>query len=326
MIEEILPAIYRIEIPLPGNPLKAVNSYIIKDNGRNLIIDTGLNRDECMVAMEMGLVELKVRLKETDYFITHLHADHFGLVSRLATPEARVYFNRPDAEAHARGGVWDRMREHALLHGFPGEEMESALHRHPGYRYGSNLDMNLTLLQGGDTLTVGPYTLRCIETPGHTRGHMCLYEPEHKFLFSGDHILGDITPNIQSWSDDVHPLRNYLASLDKIARLEVDLVLPGHRGIFRDCRGRIRTLKHHHRVRADEILVILKQGPQSAYRVASRMKWDIECDSWKDFPMAQKWFATGEALAHLQYLEEVGILTKCLHDGKLIYALNESYP
>jgi hypothetical protein len=36
------------------------------------------------------------------------------------------------------------------------------------------------------------------------------------------------------------------------------------------------------------------------------MTWDIKCDSWGAFPLAQKWFATGEAIAHLRYLKERG--------------------
>jgi len=46
------------------------------------VIDTGLNRKECLEAMETGLREIKVDLGKTDFFITHLHADHFGLVGK----------------------------------------------------------------------------------------------------------------------------------------------------------------------------------------------------------------------------------------------------
>jgi hypothetical protein len=47
-------------------------------------------------------------------------------------------------------------------------------------------------------------------------------------------------------------------------------------------------------------------GPLTAYEIASRMTWDIRCDSWEAFPLAQKWFATGEAISHLRYLKEEG--------------------
>jgi glyoxylase-like metal-dependent hydrolase (beta-lactamase superfamily II) len=98
MTEEILPNLFRIKIPLPENPLKYLNSYVIMGSKRNLIIDTGLNQKECLDAMQTGLHKLNVDLGETDFFITHLHADHFGLVSRLVTVTSKTYFNRPDTE------------------------------------------------------------------------------------------------------------------------------------------------------------------------------------------------------------------------------------
>jgi len=52
MIEEILPRLYKLEIPLLDSPLKVLNSYAIKGRERSLIIDTGWNREECMLAMQ----------------------------------------------------------------------------------------------------------------------------------------------------------------------------------------------------------------------------------------------------------------------------------
>ncbi|MBP1707530.1 MAG: beta-lactamase domain protein [Chloroflexi bacterium] len=69
MTEMMLPNLYRIEIPLPKNPLKALNSYLIKGDGRFLIIDTGMNREECQNAMFTALEELKVDLKKTDFIL-----------------------------------------------------------------------------------------------------------------------------------------------------------------------------------------------------------------------------------------------------------------
>ena len=46
MVKEILPNIYKLDIPIPKNPLKSLNSYVIKSEERTLVIDTGLNRDE----------------------------------------------------------------------------------------------------------------------------------------------------------------------------------------------------------------------------------------------------------------------------------------
>ncbi len=68
MIEELLPDLFRIEIPLPNSPLKHLNSYVIRASERNLVIDTGLNRKECLDAMETGLREIKVDLGEDRFF------------------------------------------------------------------------------------------------------------------------------------------------------------------------------------------------------------------------------------------------------------------
>ncbi|NIN33890.1 MAG: MBL fold metallo-hydrolase, partial [Gammaproteobacteria bacterium] len=67
MVEEISANLFRVEIPLPGNPLKSLNSYVIRASERNLIIDTGLNREECKAAMHAGLTEIGVDLKKTDF-------------------------------------------------------------------------------------------------------------------------------------------------------------------------------------------------------------------------------------------------------------------
>lgn len=304
MPEEILPGFYRLEIPLPDSPLKSLNSYIITGSPRNLIVDTGFNRDECYAAMQKGLRSLNVDLNHTDFFITHLHADHYGLVDKLKTPTSTIYFNRPDAEILEGWSGFEPMFAYAAQNGFPETELRNAFKQHPGNRFGTQWIPELKILQDGDLLEVGDYIFTCIETPGHSLGHTCLYEANNKVLISGDHILGDISPNIQGWSDEQNMLKHYLSSLDKVYPLAVDTVLPGHRRIFKNFRERIDELKQHHMARLDEILSILDQGSRHAYGVASEMHWDIKCDSWEQFPIPQKWFATGEAIAHLRYLEE----------------------
>lgn len=306
IIEQVLDNLWRIEVPLPGNPLKSINSYFVRGPSRNLIVDTGLNRKECYDAIWSGLSELGADLAKTDFFITHMHADHSGLVPRLATETSRIYFNRPDAEVFKETTHWEDMLRCGAQNGFPEETLQAALHSHPGYKHGTQSIPELTLLEEGNVLSAGPYSFQCVVTPGHTRGHTCLYEPARKILLSGDHILVDITPNIQCWSGIGNPLKDYLASLDKVHALEVDLVLPGHRRLFRNHRERIAELKAHHETRAAEVLSILDGGSMTAFQVASHMTWDIDCDSWDGFPAAQKWFATGEAVAHLRYLEEAG--------------------
>ncbi len=322
MVEEILSGLYRIEVPLPKNPLKVLNSYVIKADGRSLIIDTGMNREECRSVILSGLEELKVDLNRTDFFITHMHADHSGLVSTLATGTSKVYAGQPDADIinhAAENSSWEKQTDYARRNGFPEDELQKAIENHPGRKYGVGRRIDFQIMKDGDPMSIGDYSFRCIKTPGHTRGHLCLYEPAKRLFISGDHILFDITPNISSWTDETNPLDDYLASLDRVYDLDVALTLPGHRSISKNFKGRIEELKHHHQVRADEVLSILKTGKQNAYEVASQMTWDMSYKYWSQFPPSQKWFATGEAVAHLKYLEEEGRVQREIQGRNIVF-------
>ncbi len=320
MAEEILPNLYKIEVPLPRNPLKAVNSYIIKARGKSLIIDTGMNREECISVLSSGLTELGVDLNKADFFITHLHADHLGLVSTMASDTSKIYFNQADADI-INSEAWEEYSNFALINGFPENEVQRVIQSHPGVKYSTKGYVDFHMLKEGDAISIGDYLLKCIETPGHTPGHMCLYEPNKKIFISGDHILSDITPNISLFSNDENPLKEYLISLDKVYNFDVRLVLPGHRAPFTNFKERIEELKRHHEVRANEVLSILEKDNKDAFHVASQMTWNMSYESWELFPLLQKWFATGEAIAHLKYLEEEGKIRREIKEQKAVFSL-----
>ena len=326
MTEEILPDLYKIEIPLPRSPLKALNSYLIKGEGRFLIIDTGMNREECLHAMHSNLEALGVDLKKTDFFITHLHADHLGLTSSLATETSRVYFSQKEAdytndEITKTGELWKKRDAEFLSNGFPEDELQRAAEKHPGRRYSSKQHIDFYTLKEGDPLEIGDYSFRGIDTPGHTPGHMCLYEANKKILVAGDHILFDITPNITTWVEMDNALKTYLASLEKVYALDVNLVLPGHRRIMNNHRKRIRELQEHHQARLNEALSALEDGEKTAYQVAPLISWDISYKSWESFPAQQKWFAFGETLAHLHYLEAEGLIKGTTKEQRISFSL-----
>jgi len=320
MIEEILPNLYKLEIPLPQNPLRAVNSYLIKAAERSLIIDTGMNREECRHAMLSNLKRLDVDLKKTDFFITHIHIDHLGLVPTLVSETSTVYFNRQEASSIDFQKHWQISSKLYQSNGFPQDELQNVLEAHPGHRYKLMSHIDFHIMDEGSTIEIEDYCFRCIATPGHSSGHMCLYENKKRLLVSGDHLLFDISPNIFLGSDEKNPLKEYLASLDKIYALEANLILPGHGRIFNDHRKRIIELKHHHQARANEMLSILDGGEKNAYQISSLMSWDVEYSSWELFPSFQKWFALGETLAHLKYLEEDGLVRKKRQNNKIVFS------
>ncbi|MFA5537510.1 MAG: MBL fold metallo-hydrolase [Bacillota bacterium] len=322
-MEELYPGLFRLRIPIPRNPLKELNSYVVTGKDRNLIVDMGMNRIECEEALFKGIKELELDLSKTDLFVTHMHADHSGLIGKVASPSSTIYCSRPDADMiNMQGNLMELMKGFITVGGFPPDEYQIAIEKHPGYRYRCREQVEFTYSKDGDTLSYGDYTFTVIHTPGHTMGHLCLYDQEKGILLSGDHILGDITPNISLNAPDEDPLTEYIASLDKIAALDLQIVLPGHRSIIKDGYARIEELKKHHVERANEVLSILQNNEQlNAYQVAGKMTWDMTVP-FDQFPIAQKWFASGEALAHLVYLETKGQVKRKPAGDVVLFSLN----
>jgi glyoxylase-like metal-dependent hydrolase (beta-lactamase superfamily II) len=207
------------------------------------------------------------------------------------------------------------------MNGFPEEEIKRIVRSHPGIRYTTWQWIDFRSLNDGDVLEYGDFRLICILTPGHSPSHMCLYDPERKILFSGDHILFDITPNITWWSVMENSLKQYLISLDRVNSLDVELVLPGHRSRWGNLKKRVQELKDHHDRRLEEVLTALQEGEKTAWDVAPKISWDIEYSQWEDLPPIQRWFAVGETIAHLEYLVEEGKVIKNERDNRIYYSI-----
>lgn len=309
MVTEMMKNIYRIEVPLPKNPMKLLNSYLIRGKDRSLIIDTGFNRPECREALMSALDELHVDFDSTDIFLTHLHADHSGQTFSLKTDRNIAYAEEREAKVvnmlH-KDEYWEHIYEEFRKEGLklPKEE---ALATHPGVMWRPDGEVDFTYIQDGQILEVGDYRFRCVVTPGHSPGHTCLYDEENGIFFAGDMILGDITPNLcyELYLDD--PLTEYVRSLYTVENLDIRTIFVGHRNMLQDLPGRIQSLRKHHQLRCEEALQALKDGgPMDSWDAAAHMTWQIDAKDWNSFPPSQKWFATGEADAHMVFLYHSG--------------------
>lgn len=319
MLTKVANNIYRKVVPLPNNPLREINSYMIVGE-KSLVVDTGFNRPECEEALQSAFDELGI--VDTDLFITHLHSDHCGLVPQFSTKNSTIFASETDGELinFEVGNLYWRMLDDLFIKfGFPKAKFGRNTDIHPGRKYCHDKRVDFTYVAEGDVLSYGGYDWEVILTPGHTPGHACLYNGEHKILICGDHILGTITPNICIELGVENPLGDYLASLEKIAKLDVKLLLTAHGTPVADMYARIVELQNHHKERLAEVQYILKDEWKTSYVVARDMTWEIDCKSWEDFPEPQKWFATGEAISHLQYLFHSGEILREERSGVYYY-------
>lgn len=310
--------LYTFPIVLPENPLKWLNCYVIAPpDGRSLLIDTGFNRPECLRDLMDGMESLSLDPARTDVFLTHLHSDHTGNAEPLQRLGCRVLMGERDY-ARLRGSEYntgDKNSRRFLAEGMPQEDLDRWLNDSPAIIYRAGR-FTAETLRDGDTLDYGGYSLRCIETPGHTPGHVCLYDEERKLIFLGDHVLFDISPNICAWPGVEDSLGDYLDSLRRVGRLEVETALPAHRSVGSvSMYERIEQLLEHHRRRLAETERIISESEGiDAYTLAGKMSWRIRARSWEEFPIAQKGFAFNETLAHLDYLRLRGRIRR-IEDG-----------
>jgi len=313
-VEKLAENLFRIKIPLPRNPLKYTNSYVIVGD-RALVIDTGFNMDVCYAEMLSGLRAIGVEPGKVDVFMTHIHADHSGLAGKIGS---RKYMSEIDAKILLESfnvDYWMEIIEIFQRHNFPEKFIKKLLNFHPAVKY-EPYKFEPETLKEGEVLEYGDFQLKVILTPGHTPGHACLYDEERKILFSGDHILFDITPNITWWMLLEDSLESYLNSLRKVYELDVDRTFPGHREFRGSHRKRIEEIQRHHEKRLQEVLEAVRRGYRTAWEVAPHVTWDLKYDRWEDVALQQKFFAVGETIAHLIHLERRGKLKRI--EGDLV--------
>ena len=319
MVEQITRNLYRIGVPLEGNPLRELNSYFLRGEERDLLIDTGFRTERCRLALKAGLRELGSDPQRRDVAATHLHTDHCGMMDLFAAPAGKIYMPAPDLSFHldSLDGSFRPIRHRRYVsEGFPEDLLTIIFPRNPAEQLGmQQQDKRFTPLEDGELLHVGDFHLQTIYVPGHTPGNAMFWAEKQGIMFTGDHILFDISPNITCWERARDSLGDYLKSLRSALDYPVHLALPVHRksGPYHQ---RIRELLDHHGARLAEVVSIVRREPGlTAYEIAGRMTWKIRSRDWESFPPVQKWFAVGECLSHLDHLVLQGILRRSQDDG-----------
>ena len=289
-------------------------------------MDTGFNTPQCEASLRESLRALAYRPERLNILNTHLHMDHTGLNHWFVGEKRHIYIGGIDLE---------RMLQHYKLGGFKRgsrdrREGADAAVFEAMLRFGPETDSTKRLvfdeekyvgLYDGQTLDLGPCTLQAILVPGHTPGNMMFWLPEKQIMFTGDHVLFDITPNITFRPDYDNALQRYLDSLEAAKRFPVALALPGHRAPG-DYRARIDRILLHHAHRLAEIERIVGEQPGlTAYEITRRMRWRIHLDENGNFPPAQLWFAAGECMAHLDKLVIDGRMRRIEGEPYVTYRL-----
>lgn len=321
-IDEIVPGLYKISLKLPISQLQNVFVYLFRDGNENLLVDTGWNNESTYDELRKAFDSINFEMSEIKTIvISHLHPDHFGLASRLKTGarNSRLLLHQNDAQnalytPEAYSIFIEKMKSFLRANGTPDDAIEEMMSAGRSFeRQFSGLSKPDVLLNGGERLVAGRWTLEVISTPGHTRGNICLYDCKSNILFSGDHVLPKITPNISlSPFYEGDPLGDYLRALNGLKKLEPMKILPSHEYVFDNLARRIEEIEGHHKQRLSEVMDVLGRSSAGAtgYYVAKELNWSVS--GFLKLSPWQKSAAITETLAHLEYLKRNGKVLELL--------------
>lgn len=322
MIKEVAKDIYTFEVKLPNNPLKALNVYVVKGGDRTVVFDTGFNAEESKMDLLNGLEALDLKIEDVEVVLTHLHSDHVGLVNLFADAGCKVYAGKVDGELinqMVTNEYWDNLEAMIPLYGM--EEDEIMTDENPGYKHRLTKTIDYIELKIGDFFEVGDYCFEILDLSGHTPGHLGFYDKEAQIILSADTILDPITPNITFWGFEYPDILNtYVETLYRLQKLKIDQALATHRKIITNHVERIDELVLHHDERLQEILDAMNNEEDYTVReISANISWRIRADNWDEFPKSQKWFATGETMAHLHRLVNTECVSMTEREGTLYF-------
>jgi len=322
---EIVDGLWQLRVPLRFNPLGYTYSYLFSDDAT--LIDAGEDSAEARRSIDDQFHGAGLRLKDTRrIIITHMHRDHVGLVSHIKTlSNAEICAHEKaaiDVKARSADGIrrYEEFRKEMKMMG--GGEFLSLLGRfEASFRSVPETFEIDTLLEDDSEVALKNGSLRVIWTPGHAQEHICLYDEGRLLLFSGDHLLPEITSHISLYTNDNgDPLGDYLKSMEKLRGLQVEKILPGHEHIFDSIDKRIDDLERHHEMRIGEIKGALSDGDNTVFKISSQISWKSR--PWPLMPFWVKRMAASETLAHLVYLRNRREVEEKIVDGVLYYSLN----
>jgi len=309
---ELFKGINQIKVPLPRVGMDSINVYIIEGASGNLMIDTGWNTTESFNALAKEMKASGFAMKDiTQIVITHLHPDHFGLAGKIAELSgAKIMLSETensllDSRYLHPENLLKLLTTFLKTNGVPDYELKMLSEASMNMLKNVAPLLSVTSLKAGDTVSLEPYEFEVMLTPGHSPGHICLYERNKQYLFAGDTVLSEIVPNVAYHPQSgENPLGDYINSLNTLSELEVRFVFPGHGAVFSGLVPKIDGILGHHRERMMNIQKVMGIEMKNAFEVAKEIPWIINGETmpYNKLEPIDRRLAVLETLAHLQYL------------------------
>ncbi|MGN6258396.1 MAG: MBL fold metallo-hydrolase [Solirubrobacterales bacterium] len=274
--EKVLPGVWRLRLPLPWPGVPHGNAWAVASDDGIVMFDTGIGGKGKLRQLDLALAQAGFGVEDVRLVVcTHSHTDHYGLGGAIVEAAGCELWMHPNWE-HVRlladdpKAALEQRLEVARQSGVPPASLERYREARSGETE-TGIDVikepDRDLVPGVEVETdLGRWQV--IETPGHAPSHVVLHQPERKLLISGDHLLGR-TVLFFDHGNSPDPVGEFLASLDRVEPLDVDLVLPGHGRTFRDPEAKIAESRRQVNELLGKVRAALGQGERTAFEIVA---------------------------------------------------------
>ena len=313
-------------MPLPF-ALDHINLWLLAERDGWTVVDCGYGDATTRAIWETHFVQALGNRPVARIIATHFHPDHLGnacwLMERFGCPVMMT-----SAEFLTAHAVLDQRAPYAhadtcalfAAHGMSSDLVAALVARGNNYRRGvPGVPDHFTSLLHGDDVVAGGSPWRIICGHGHSPEHASLHSAARGLLISGDMLLPRISTNVSTAAaePDGDPLARFLDSIAVLAVLPPEtLVLPSHGMPFRGMALRVAQLQAHHADRLAELQDVVdaattEVSAAEVLPVLFRRELDLQ----------QRFFAMGEAIAHLNHLWHGGRIKRTVAaDGAIRFA------
>lgn len=272
--ERVLPGIWRLRLPLPWPGVPHGNVWVLAAGDGVVLVDTGIGGEGRLRQLDLALGQAGFGFEDVRLLVcTHSHADHYGLAAPIAERAGCELWLHPRWE-HIRltaddpAAALEQRLEVARQSGVPA----AALERYRASREEGIEDWIDGIREPDRELVPGVEfetdhgVWQVHETPGHAPSHVVFHQPEQRLLVSGDHLLGR-TVLFFDHGHSPDPVGEFLASLDEVEPLAVDLCLPGHGRPFRDVGAHVDAARQQVEEVGGRVRATLADGERTAFEI-----------------------------------------------------------